>query len=424
MARNLDISTLAIHADDSLALTADVAPPIHVSTTFRYPGGHGSMHKNVSPDDLVTAKELAAGAKAPHYYVYSRDGSPTSERLEHTLSVLLSPAPSSTDDTSSSTSTHPLHSAVTYSSGQSAFHAALVHFRPKTISMGQCYHGCRVCAELFSTLTGMRIVPLDCPAEDLSPGDLIHLETPVNPTGTAVSIAALAAKAHSRGAFLLIDSTLAPPPLQDPFAHGADMVMHSSTKYLGGHSDLLGGVLCVRNDYGGITNNGAKIADKLRHERVLLGGVMGSLEGWLGLRSLRTLNLRVTRASSSAEKLVSWLYSTITDSSPIAAVQHASIQVKEDPEVREWLEKQMPRGYGSVFAIIMRNQKMARWLPSKLELFHHATSLGGVESLIEWRAMSDDRVDERLLRFSVGCEDWRDLKGDLERGLKEVEGLE
>lgn len=270
----------------------------------------------------------------------------------------------------------------------------------------------------------MRILPLDCPAEELSPGDVIHLETPINPTGTAVSIAALAEKAHSRGAFLMVDSTFAPPPLQDPFAHKADIVMHSSTKYFGGHSDLLGGVLCVRNDYGGIPNNGAKIAAKLLHERLLLGGVMGSLEGWLGLRSLRTVALRVSRASDSATRLAAWLNSTITATSPIAEVHHASLQAEKDPKCKEWLQKQMPNGFGPVFAVIMRTPRMARWLPSKLELFHHATSLGGVESLIEWRAMSDDRADERLLRVSIGIEAWEDLKRDLEKGLKAVEGLE
>ncbi|RPB22870.1 PLP-dependent transferase [Terfezia boudieri ATCC MYA-4762] len=279
-------------------------------------------------------------------------------------------------------------------------------------------------SEFFSGLTGMRILSLDCPAEELSPGDLIHLETPINPTGTAVSIEALAQKAHSRGAFLLVDSTFAPPPLQDPFAHGTDIVMHSSTKYIGGHSDMLGGVLCVRNNYAGIPNNGAKIAEKLRHERLLIGGVMGSLELWLGLRSLRTLNLRVSRASNNATSLVAWLNSTITPTSPIAEVHHASLQAEKNPEDKQWLAKQMPNGFGSVFSITLRNKRMARWLPSKLELFHHATSLGTVESLIEWRAMTDARADERLLRVSVGCEDWRDLQLDLERGLKEVEGFE
>ncbi|KAF8419940.1 cystathionine gamma-synthase [Tirmania nivea] len=419
MAQYLDISTLAIHADDSLALTADVAPPIHVSTTYRYPGGQGSIQGG--PDDWVSAKERAAGKEAPNFYVYSRHDSPTSERLEHTLSILLSPAPLSP---TADASPYPLHSAVSYASGQSAFHAALVHFRPKTISIGTCYHGCRAMSELFSELTGMRILPLDCPAGELSSGDLIHLETPINPTGTAVSIGALAQKAHSRGAFLLVDSTFAPPPLQDPFAHGADIVMHSSTKYIGGHSDMLGGVLCVRNDYDGVLNNGAKVAEKLRHERVLIGGVMGSLELWLGLRSLRTLGLRVSRASNNATNLVAWLSSTITSTSPIAEVHHASLQAEKNPGDKEWLMKQMPNGFGPVFSIILRNKRMARWLPSELELFHHATSLGGVESLVEWRAMSDDGADERLLRFSVGCEDWRDLRADLERGLKEVEGLE
>ena len=200
--------------------------------------------------------------------------------------------------------------------------------------------------------------------------------------------------------------------------------MHSSTKYIGGHSDMLGGVLCVRSDYGGIPNNGAKVAEKLRHERVLIGGIMGSLELWLGLRSLRTLGLRVSRASNSATNLVVWLDSTITPTSPVAEVHHASLQAGKNPQDKEWLAKQMPNGFGPVFSIILRNKRMARWLPSKLELFHHATSLGGVESLIEWRAMSDDRADERLLRVSVGCEDWRDLRVDLERGLKEVEGFE
>ncbi|KAF8463165.1 pyridoxal phosphate-dependent transferase [Kalaharituber pfeilii] len=416
----MDISTLAIHADDALAATADVAPPIHVSTTYRYPGGHGHKYREVSPDEYVTAKDQTG---EPGYYVYSRHASPTSTRLEQTLSVILSPAVAapSPDDR-----LQPLHPTVTYSSGQSAFHAALVHFRPKTLSIGTCYHGCRRCAELFSSLTGMRILPLDCPAEELSPGDLIHVETPMNPYGTAVSIAALAEKAHSRGAFLMVDSTFAPPPLQDPFAFGADVVMHSSTKYIGGHSDLLGGVLVIRHDYDGIPHNGARIACKLMHERVLLGGVMGSLEGWLGLRSTRTLGLRVTRASASAANLVKWLHSlTSSDPNcPIEKVHHASIQHLDDSSVTEWLSNQMPNGYGPVFAITMRNPWMARHLPSKLTLFHHATSLGGVESLIEWRAMSDARADERLLRVSVGCEDWSDLKADLERGLKEVQGFQ
>ena len=271
----------------------------------------------------------------------------------------------------------------------------------------------------------MRILPLDCPAEQLSAGDLIHVETPVNPYGTAVSISELAAKAHPRGAYLMVDSTFAPPPLQDPFSLGADVVMHSCTKYIGGHSDLLGGLLAIRHDYDNTPNNGAEIAHKLRTERLLLGAVMGSLEGWLGLRSIRTLSLRITKASNNATKLVEWLHSLSSSSaSPISKVHHASLQISSDATSSSWLPKQMTNGYGPVFALTMRTAKMARHLPSKLALFHHATSLGGVESLIEWRALSDASADERLLRVSVGCEDWEDLKKDLEKALKEVEGLE
>ncbi|KAI5787673.1 pyridoxal phosphate-dependent transferase [Peziza echinospora] len=407
------LATLAIHADDSIASTSDVAPPIHVSTTFRYPGGHGNRLGEASPDELITAKEMAH--KKPDFFVYSRHSSPTTARLEKILSVVLSPAP--TDPKTP----HTLNPVVTYSSGQSAFHAALVHFNPRAISYGTCYHGCKAMSQLFSSLTGMKLLPLDCPAEDLQPGDIIHLETPINPTGTTLSIEHYAQKAHSRGAFLIVDSTFAPPPLQNPFQHGADIVMHSSTKYIGGHSDMLGGVLAVRHDYANIPGNGEKIAHKLITERLLLGGVMGSLEGWLGLRSIRTLSLRVTQASQSATKLVQYLATSLPPNlAPlIKQVHHASLEVTQDSH-KDWLPAQMPNGYGPVFAITMRSEKLARWLPSKLHLFHHATSLGGVESLIEWRALSDEHADTKLLRISVGIEGWEDLRDDIVRALEEL----
>jgi cystathionine beta-lyase/cystathionine gamma-synthase len=106
------------------------------------------------------------------------------------------------------------------------------------VSIGGGYHGAHAVLGIHSRLTGLQKLPLDCPAEDLQAGDIIHLETPINPTGDAYDIAYYAEKAHSSGALLVVDSTLGPPPLQDPFAHGADVVIHSGTKYFGGHSDL------------------------------------------------------------------------------------------------------------------------------------------------------------------------------------------
>lgn len=157
-------------------------------------------------------------------------------------------------------------------------------------------------------------------------------------------------------------------------------------------------------------------------ERLHLGAVMGSFEGWLGLRSIRTMELRVARQSESAGRLVAWLDEGMRGkgedaavlSAVVSRVQHASLQ-KAD---MAWLLKQMPNGFGPVFALSLRSREMARRLPSKLHLFHHATSLGGVESLIEWRRMSDDQVDDRLLRVSIGIESWEDLRRDLLEGFK------
>ncbi|MCJ1281008.1 hypothetical protein MMC26_000326 [Xylographa opegraphella] len=379
-------ATQAIHADDHLNRIEDVAPPVHVATTFRY-------HND--PDQLIPSTDPSASLSDRH--IYSRHTAPTTTRLEALLTPLL------------------LAPTLTYSSGLSALHAAYVFLRPRRIAITAGYHGAHAVLKLHCRLTGATLLPLSCPAEDLHPGDVIHLETPLNPTGEALSIKHYADKAHSRGAYLLVDSTFAPPGLQEPFRWGADVVMHSGTKYLGGHSDMLCGVLATRKEdwYKG-----------LAEERAVLGSVMGGLEGWLGVRSVRTLEVRVKRQSESAGKLVAWLDTLLHKQTPgdresevvaavVASVQHASLQ-RED---MAWLAEQMPNGFGPVFAISMRSERLARRLPSKLELFHHATSLGGVESLIEWRTMSDTTVDTRLLRVSVGVESWEDLRDDLMQGF-------
>lgn len=384
------MSTLAIHADDHLNGNPDVAPPIHISTTFRFAS---------NPKDLVPAADQDNSVPTDAH-VYSRDTAPNTTRLEALLTPLLS-AP-----------------CVTYSSGLAALHALYVFLRPDRVSIGPGYHGSWGVVGLHEKLHGMKVLPLDCAAEEIQKGDVIHLETPVNPTGEARHIAAYAEKAHSRGAILVVDATFGPPGLQEPFQWGADVVMHSGTKYIGGHSDLLMGVLATRK---------VEWLAGLREERVFLGSVMGSLEGWLGIRSLRTLELRVKKQSENAGKLVDWFDGCLNGKgeaeedeeavkSVVERVQHASIQ----HESMGWLKKQMPNGFGPVFALWAKDEGLARVLPSKLELFSHATSLGGVESLIEWRAMSDSTVDRRLLRVSVGLEGWEDLKSDFIRAFRRL----
>ncbi|KAJ5895638.1 hypothetical protein N7495_007329 [Penicillium taxi] len=367
MSQPIGTSTRSIHADDVLNVVDDVAPPIHVSTTFRYSN---------NPDDLIpyADRESTDFFDDPTSHIYSRLSAPNFTRFEAVLSSLLN------------------GKAISYSSGLSALHAALTLLNPKRIAIGDGYHGCFGVVALFTRLNGLQKLDLDCAASELE-------------------------AAHSRGAYLIVDSTFAPPPLQDPFLFGADMVMHSGSKYFGGHSDVLCGVLATnREDW----------YKQLFSDRVFIGSVMGNMEGWLGVRSLRTLELRVQRQSENTTRLVSWLHTALHAPNPAAGSDEAAIQavlaevfhVSVQKTEGDWLAKQMPNGFGPVFSITMKEERFAKALPSKLHYFHHATSLGGVESLIEWRTMTDTTVDRRLLRISIGLENWEDLKSDFVKAFR------
>ncbi|KAK0757390.1 hypothetical protein N5P37_010112 [Trichoderma harzianum] len=386
--------TSALHADDELDVTNDVAPPLHVASTFRFPS---------DPAQLVPLRHRNAEDKS---HVYARLTNPNTTRFETLLTSLLK-APS-----------------LTYTSGLAALLGVLFCLKPRQISIGKGYPGCHGTIALVSGLNGMKKLPLDCAAEDLQTGDVIFLETPVNPTSVAMNIQDFANKAHSRGAILVVDATFGPPGLQDPFLHGADIVLHSGTKYLGGHSDMLCGVVATNN---------REWYTQLKKERFFLGGVMGSLEGWLGVRSMRTLHLRVVRQSETTTKLVKWLstYLKADETSGVqeksesqiikatlASITHASLQAADLEQ--GWLKSQMPNGFGPVFSICLKSRNMANRFPSKLKLFSHSTSLGGVESLIEWRTMTDPEADPTLLRISIGVEHWEDLKADILQALKAV----
>lgn len=403
---NLSLATKGIHADDPINLNIDVAPPLHVSTTYRYK----SDPTQLDPSREVELSDLhpPGGPMLGDGHIYSRLTAPNSSRLELMLTSIIG------------------QPVITYSSGLSAFHALLTWLNPKVVAIGDGYHGCHGVLAIYKKLTGCKIVDLfDEKSWDeagLGKGDVVHLETPVNPTGKAFNVEAFAQAAHKRGAYLIIDATFAPPPLLDPFKWGADFVMHSGTKYFGGHSDMLCGVVGI----------GRQVEGWEKHywgmyaERLFLGSVMGSLEGWLGVRSLRTFELRVKRQSENADKLAAFIAGALDGTETgegvedvkkvVEKIEHASLQ-KED---MTWLKKQMPNGFGPVFSIWLKREELARHFPSKLHLFHHATSLGGVESLIEWRKMSDPKVEGTLLRISIGVENWEDLKADMIHGFKEL----
>lgn len=218
--------TLAVHGDDWLNKGTDVAPALHVSTTYRYVR---------DPEKLVPEHELPKPESTDFPPVYSRESAPNTTRLEALLSNLLR------------------GHAITYSSGLASFHAMMVYLRPNVVAIGQNrvggYHGCHGVLALHTKMHGLKLADLHDEASwdqlGLGKGDVVHLETPLNPYGEVYSIQAFAEKAHKRGAYLTVDSTFGPPGLEDPLALGADIVMHSGTKYLGGHSDMLCGVLAV-----------------------------------------------------------------------------------------------------------------------------------------------------------------------------------
>ncbi|KAL5090951.1 hypothetical protein Trisim1_003915 [Trichoderma cf. simile WF8] len=382
----LSLATRAVHADANVDSHSAVAPALHTSTTYRFAD---------DPDELVPFKDLDP-ERALGSHAYARYTSPNMVRFEAVLTSILGGP------------------ALTYSSGLAAFHAILVLLNPRRIAIGEGYHGCHGIIKMVSRMTGLETLPLDCDASALQPGDIIHIETPLNPTGEAINLQHYADKAHKARAFLTVDATFGPPPLQNPFDFGADIVLHSGTKYFGGHSDMLCGILAVNPKHDFLL--------KLHSDRVYLGSVAGNMESWLGMRSLRTLELRVTRQSATATALVTWLHDQLQDSSStvhrvVEQVHHASLQA-EATEEDSWLRKQMPNGYGPVFSITLNDANLAKRLPSKLRLFQHATSLGGVESLIEWRAMTNTSIDQRLVRLSIGVEALEDLTWDLQQGLE------
>ncbi|KAJ2401459.1 hypothetical protein GGI23_001386, partial [Coemansia sp. RSA 2559] len=390
----VSVDTQGIHGDAHLRTSADVVPPISVTTTFDYPADLGGC--NYGPDQS---------------YAYSRETTPIVTKVEATLSTLTEGY------------------AVLYGSGLSAALAVLIEHRPKKIALAQCYFGIRDVVDQYCALVpDVEVVSPECALDGV---DLVWIESPINPTGEILDISSYALRAHAAGAILVIDATLAPPPLSYPFRQGADVVVHSATKYLGGHCDLLAGVIVTKS---------AKSTETLHKTRSILGLGAGSMEAWLLLRSLRTLSIRVRQQSQTAARLVALLEgyrqgALLTEQHAptkgefslgrrIAAVQHATLQyvpgsLSTAPSASRGFDaaKQHPEGFGALFAITFETKEQAVFVARHLKLHRFATSLGGVESLVDWRFGFDATADPSLLRISVGLESYEDLADDWKQAL-------
>lgn len=386
-------STKAIHAGTpQRSHYGEVSVPIFQTSTFSF----------------SNAEEGAARFSGESSgYVYTRLGNPTVNALEENVTALESGWKGMATATGMA--------AVT------TMFLSLLEQGSHVVSTDSVYGPTRVVLETIFKKLGIESTFVD--TSDLSQIEdavrpstrIIYLETPANPTMKLSDIAAAAAIAHRHGAVLVVDNTFASPFLQRPLELGADIVVHSLTKYINGHSDVVGGMIIAGNQV---------IFEKIRPVLNLFGGTMDPHQAWLILRGVRTLPLRVERSQENALKLAHFL----KEHPMVTWVSYPGLP---DHPQYELARKQMD-GFGGMIAFgVQRGLDGGRILMNSVRLFTLAVSLGGVESLIEHPAsMTNASVPEHkrteagildeLVRISVGCEDYEDLRDDLNQALNRI----
>ncbi|MBP2476359.1 cystathionine gamma-synthase [Crossiella equi] len=377
---NDGFATRAIHAgQEPDPTTGSVIVPIHATSTYAQDGVGG----------------LRGG------YEYSRTGNPTRTALETALASLEGG-----------------RHARAFASGMSATDAVLRSvLRPgdHLVIPDDAYGGTFRLVDKVLSQWGIEHTPapvsdVDAVRAAIRPNTkVVWIETPTNPLLNIADIAAIAEVAQTAGAKLVVDNTFASPYLQNPLEFGADVVLHSTTKYIGGHSDVVGGAL-VTND--------ADLAEKFAFIQNGAGAVPGPFDAWLTLRGLKTLALRMEKHSDNAELVVQ----ALLDHPKVGAVLYPGL---EDHPGHHAAAKQMRRFGGMVSFTVNGGEAAALEVVSKTRLFTLAESLGGVESLIEHpgkmthasTAGSLLQVPSDLIRVSVGIEDGADLVADLVQAL-------
>lgn len=365
--------------------TRAITPPIHVSSTYLR-----------DPDNQYRSGRI-----------YARADNPAFDQAEAVITALEQGTAS-----------------LLFASGMAAATAVFQALSPgdHVLAPKVMYWSLRNWLMNFATHWGLQVELIDMadPAAvqaAIRPGKtkLVWVETPANPLWTITDIAATAAIAHAAGAKLAVDSTVASPVLSQPLTLGADIVMHAATKYLGGHSDLIAGVLVARENDAEM----GRFWQRIRTVRAQLGGTLGSFESFLLLRGMRTLYLRVRQATASAQRIAEHF------------AQHRHVQAVLYPGLpgaqgHEVAKRQMTGGFGGMLSIRARGGEAAAIATAAhVELWKRATSLGGTESLVEHRASVEGAgtpAPADLLRLSVGIEDAGDLIADLEQALARAHG--
>jgi cystathionine beta-lyase/cystathionine gamma-synthase len=379
----MQFRTRAIHVGQERdPATGAIVPPIHVASTF------------VQPDASMTAA-----------YDYARTASPTRGGFEATLAALDNGT-----------------RALAFASGMAATHCVTQLLAPgdRIVTGTDIYGGTwRLFNKLLTghgiTITAVDTTDIHAVRQALAHGTtkLLWIESPGNPLLSITDIAACAEIAHAAGALLACDTTVATPALSRPLDHGADIVMHSATKSIGGHSDLLGGALVVRD---------AELGTRLHWLQNATGGVMGPFEAFLCSRGLKTLELRVRAQSATALGLAEWLLAHPR----VKAVHYPGLASHPGHAVAR---RQMAGGFGSLLSFELDGDvATARRIVESTRLFQLAVSLGAVESLIELPAVMSHGsyepaarravgIADGLIRLAVGLEAFEDLRDDLAAAL-------
>jgi len=374
----MDISTICIHGcDKKFDTTGAVATPIFASATFAHPGVGQSTG-----------------------FDYSRSLNPTNVHLEDTIAALEGGK-----------------SAIAFSSGMAAVSALMELFSPDDhiISSNDLYGGT---FRLFSHISQKNGVKFSYAADLKDMESLINpstkaifIETPSNPMMLVIDIAAVAAIAQKHKLLFIVDNTFLTPYFQRPFSLGADIVLHSGTKYLGGHNDTIAGMLVVKND---------ELLEKLRFIAKTTGACLSPFDGFLIIRGIKTLAIRMERQQETAKKIVSWLL----EQKAVKKVYYPGLKEHPDYEI----SLRQTSGFGGMLSFSVRDEKTATKILESVKVIKYAESLGGVESLITYPMLQthadlpeSDRnergIDECLLRLSVGLEAADDLIADLKQAF-------
>jgi cystathionine gamma-synthase len=377
----MHFETLAIHAgQEPDAATGAVVPPIFQTSTFKQDGVGG----------------LRGG------YEYSRSANPTRSALEECLAAIEGG-----------------RRGLAFASGLAAEHTvlrALCVPGDHAVIPGDAYGGTYRLFNKVEAPWGLEFTPatghdVDAFAAAIRPGvtKILWVETPTNPLLGIVDIAAVAQLAHEAGALLVVDNTFASPYLTQPISLGADVVVHSTTKYMGGHSDVIGGAVVIADD---------SVAEQVAFHQNAIGAVAGPMDSWLVLRGIKTLGVRMDRHSSNAERIVD----VLTAHSSVTEVLYPGLP---DHPGHEIASKQMKSFGGMVSFRVAGGQAQAVEICNRTKLFILGESLGGVESLIEHPGLmthasvagSPLEVPADLVRLSVGIESVDDLVDDLVQAL-------